>query len=77
MIRVAVWFGFNKRKRLIRVFGLRAGSVRRPVLNSFRTNFIEIFFLSLILSTSPVSIHGVLQTGFQISRQTNVLFLLN
>ena len=34
-------------------------------------------FLPLILSASPVSIHGVLQTGFHISRQDNVLFLLD
>ena len=31
-------------------------------------------FLPLILSASPVSTHGVLQTGFHISRQHNVLF---
>ena len=30
MITVTVRFGFNERKRLIRVFGLRSGSVRRP-----------------------------------------------
>ena len=30
IIKVTVRFGFDKKKRLIRVFGLRSGSVRRP-----------------------------------------------
>ena len=30
IVKVSVRFGFNERKRLIRVFGLRSGSVRRP-----------------------------------------------
>ena len=29
LIKVAVRFGFNERKRFMRVFGLRSGSVRR------------------------------------------------
>ena len=38
--------------------------------NFFALNF-ECF------TASPVSMHGVLQTGFHISRQDNVLFLRN
>ena len=44
-IKATVWFGFKERKRFIGVFGLRSGSVRRPVLNSFRANFIAIVCL--------------------------------
>ena len=41
IIKVTVRFGFDERKRLIRVFGLRSGSVRRPVFLRCITYFIE------------------------------------
>ena len=36
IINVTVWFGFNERKRLIRVFGLRSGSTSTPWLIGLR-----------------------------------------
>ena len=40
IIKVTVRFGFNERKRSIRVFGLRSGSVRRPGFYPYIDAFI-------------------------------------
>ena len=47
IIKVTVRFGFNERKRLIRVFGLRSGSVRRPGCNVHCTVFqlFQVYYL--------------------------------
>ena len=51
-IKVTVRFGFNERKRLIRVFGLRSGLVRRPAFITNNQAINRLYNMTIRLSNA-------------------------